>query len=202
MNKLKDLINDYQTGHNLTSIQLVQKLGYRKTTKGLRVLSEFISKPRNPEFQKKLVLYLDISNELLEEAISSRWNYINRDKIANFKPKINVTWTRMPSLLITGTLFLHLKYIEVPLALQKLPLKEELLAVCKLYQEHQLKYFAEQFNTSPSINQYDDLVTNIEQEIASQQEVDWMVGNGFTYQKTFFKCLKFNRECELLPHST
>ncbi len=69
MNKLKDLINDYQTEHNLTPTQLIQKLGYKKTTKGLRVLNEFINKPNNPEFQKKLIRYLNMSNDSLEEAI-------------------------------------------------------------------------------------------------------------------------------------
>ena len=146
MNPLDVVIRDELLSLSLTKKQLVKKLGYSKTNKGIRRLNRFIEtgECKNKEFVENLMKFLRISPTVLKNATDSVKEKIleerKRLERENFKPHIEVKFDIVPHPLFILGLCPKLWKIKVHANIHDFGYEEEIEEVVKIYKNHWNKY--------------------------------------------------------------
>lgn len=146
VNPLDIVIRDELLNLNITKKQLVKKLGYSNTNKGIRRLNRFIEtgECENKEFVGNLMESLRISLPVLKNATDSVKENIleKRERLEreSFKPHIEVKFDSVPRPILILGLCSKLWKIKIQNYIKDLGYEEELEEVVRIYNEHYKKY--------------------------------------------------------------
>lgn len=146
MSPLDVVIREKLLNLSITKKQLIDKLSYSNTNKGLRCLSHFIQtgECRERRFVENLMEVLRISPPLFKNSIDSVKERIlkERERLEeeNFKPHIEVKMDKIPRPIFIAALAPQLWKIKVPLDIRELGYEEELEEVVRIFKEHYKQY--------------------------------------------------------------
>ena len=146
MSRLDVVIREERLNLGITEKQLVEKLGYSNTNKGIRRLNHFIQtgECREKRFIENLVKFLRISPPVLKNAIDSVKEKIleKRERLEreSFKPHIEMKMDEIPRPIFLAALVPKFWKIPVPPDIQDLGYEEELQKVREIYKKHWKQY--------------------------------------------------------------
>ena len=168
MNVLQRVVQDEMNALGLKRSELIQRMGYKNISKGLRRLDALLDTLEGSErFLPLLQFALSIPDEKLQAAVSELQEQLMAAERAVFKPIIQVIPTRRPSPVFVAALVPKLLNIAVPEDLSSLSVEEEMSIVCDLYRKHREEYQG------------------------------WAKGKGIVYHRSYDESFEFDQDCRL-----
>lgn len=173
-NPLQRLINQHIQAGNISKSDLVQKIGYRNVTKGLRRLDEFAESLEGSVFIRDgLADILNIGFSELVQVLADTSEAIRHGREKSFHPFINVTLDKAPRPIFVTAATPYVLEIKVERSLRHLTFDEEIAKVRELYRDHYKKYDGRHITGNALFT-------------------------GFRYYREYSQTLIFDNECHLL----
>jgi hypothetical protein len=174
MNPLEQQLDHELKTRGMSRQELVQRMGYRNISKGLRRLNELLSGlSEYPQLLPRIEQALNLPDKRFWQAAAELNALLIAEERRDFKPRIQVIPTVTPRPVFVAAMCPYLLNIEVPEQLVSLPVGEALSIVCDLYRKHRDNY--------PS---------------------GWPRGKGFVYHRSYDESFEFDAECQLVKHNT
>jgi hypothetical protein len=121
----------------LSRPQLIQAIGYKNISKGLRKLDIYLSSLQAPDdaFVKNLLRVLEIDGLTFYRSIKATLASMDRAAEKEFKPYLVLEINFQPRPWFAAQAIYHQRTVQVPFDLQQLPFEEEVASVKALYEE-------------------------------------------------------------------
>ncbi len=122
---------------DLSRPQLIQAIGYKNISKGLRKLDIYLSSLKAPDdaFVKNLLRVLEIDGLTFYRSIQATLASMDRAAEKEFKPYLVLEINFQPRPWFAAQAMYHQRTVKVPFDLQQLSFEEEAASVKALYEE-------------------------------------------------------------------
>ena len=141
MNALQTLISETAKSRNLSRTEIVQLVGYKNTSKGLRRLDHFLATLEGQELFKQLPTILGIRDRDYAHAVKAAYDEQEEKAAAAFRPYILISLDAKPQPFhVFALCFSHQLWVAVSDNITEQPFNEEIATVLRLAKARHQKY--------------------------------------------------------------